>query len=1357
MIRILLIGLYSLLFLMPQGAYLYCQHTGFKYFKNYTPDDYNLQPQNWAVVQDKRGFIYVGNVEGLAEYDSVSWRKIEVPNMVVRSLAVDKKGIIYVGGINEIGYLAPSPNGSLQYVSLLEYINEKQRNFGSVWKTHSLGNLVYFRTSKYLFRWNPTERKMQVWEPKEIFASSFVCREEFFIFQKNVGLMQFIKDSLKLVPNGKAFAGKWITMMAPYGDRRMLVGTFSNGFYLYDGKTFVPFITAADEYMIKNQLYHGTGLTYSPNHFALATKRGGLVIINTKGQVKNIFNKACGLQDDNVKYVFEDSQGNLWLALNNGISRIEYASPISFFDNRHDLPGLVLSVVRHGPNLYAGTTSGLYSLGPDGKFRLITGITGMCWDLLAVGHSILAASSDGIFQVQNNAKRMVLDAPSYVLHRSRKDSNRVWVGTRWGLTSVYSDLSNGSQQHRWNHEKDFDTISQEIRTIIEDPDGSLWLGTFTRGVLKVDFSGSMNQPMVRCYNTAHGLPQGEVNVFKGAGHVMFATSKGVFRFDEKNNVFIPDYTLGNQFAGGVGDVFRIAEDKNKNIWFHSRSKNFQAIYQSNGSYTINHVPFLRIPDAQVNFIYPDPPGDATWFASHKGLFRYDTGIKKDYHQPFHTYIRRVWVDKKPAFEGYKKETETGGLSPVIEHENRNLRVEFAAPFFEAEAKTRYQYLLEGYDKDRSEWTSETKKDYTNLDAGMYTFRVRAKNVYEHISEEYIFQFRVLPPWYQTGWAYLIYTLISFMGIYLIVKWRSWKLVQEKRRLEQTVKERTKEVYEKNILLEEQSEKLKEMDRVKSRFFANISHEFRTPLTLIMGPLEQRLPGCQDKEQKEEMQMMLRNSQRLLTLINQLLDLSKLDSGKMVLHAALQNVVPFLKGLLGSFESLAVQKKLELKFYAREEDIFLYYDTEKLEKVFSNLLSNACKFTPAGGQISINVKRIPQDQSQAYDERFPGGYLEISVRDTGIGIARDQLAQIFDRFYQAEKSPGHQYEGTGIGLSLVKELVELHHGTINAHSQEGEGTEFMIRLPLGESHLKPEEIVEPYNAAGIGENHMPAGEMAAIWEVKTEHEEVPGEGKEPTKESIKIETEIEEKPVILVVEDNADVRRYIRGPLNQLYCVVEAADGREGIEKAKETIPDLIISDVMMPQMDGFELCKVLKQDVKTSHIPIILLTAKASEASVIEGLETGADDYITKPFNIKIMLTRIKNLIDLRRQLQEKIQREMVLRPTEIAVSSVDQEFMKELKEVIEKNLSGEEFGVDELAGALYMGRATLNRKIRALTGESTNQFIQSYRLKRAAQLLKANFGNVTEVSFEVGFSSSAYFTKCFKEKFHQLPHDYKD
>ncbi|NIQ67868.1 MAG: response regulator [Candidatus Aminicenantes bacterium] len=254
----------------------------------------------------------------------------------------------------------------------------------------------------------------------------------------------------------------------------------------------------------------------------------------------------------------------------------------------------------------------------------------------------------------------------------------------------------------------------------------------------------------------------------------------------------------------------------------------------------------------------------------------------------------------------------------------------------------------------------------------------------------------------------------------------------------------------------------------------------------------------------------------------------------------------------------------------------------------------------------------------------------------------------------------------------------------------------------------------------------------------------------------VSSEDVEKDVILVVEDNPDVRKYIRGPLEADYNVVEAADGREGIERAKEIIPDLIISDVMMPHVDGYQLCDTLKKDVNTSHIPIVLLTAKASAESIIAGLETGADDYITKPFNTKILLTRIKSLIDLRRQLQEKIQREMTLQPTEIAVSSVDQEFMQELKAAIEKNMSDEEFGVDELAKALYMSRPTLNRKIRALTGESTNQFIQSYRLKRAAQLLKANFGNVTDVAFEVGFSTSAYFTRCFKEKFHQLPHTFQ-
>jgi len=594
---------------------------------------------------------------------------------------------------------------------------------------------------------------------------------------------------------------------------------------------------------------------------------------------------------------------------------------------------------------------------------------------------------------------------------------------------------------------------------------------------------------------------------------------------------------------------------------------------------------------------------------------------------------------------------------------------------------------------------------------------------------------------------LITAFILSSGLMLIlvfVTYNGYRLKKKSNLIIQAEKEKAEQANrakgELLVKLEEKSGKLKVMDRVKSRFFANISHEFRTPLTLIIGPLEQVYNENRDRKLADNIKIALRNSQRMLTLINQLLDLSRLDSGDMQLQASRQNIIPFLKGVVGCFESLAAQMKLDLIFHANEEDISLYYDTEKLEKVIVNLLANAVKFTPAGGKITVTAAA-----HRAKEENYPTGYLNITVCDTGIGIPEDQLPYIFNRFYQADGyfSHEHKHKGSGIGLSLAKELVTLHHGDIHAASRQEQGTEFTLRLPLGKEHLKPEDIRA---------DEIPTFTFDTRLAAVTEFEKYENAG---NKEENHIETGTDGKDVILIVEDNPDVRQYIRGPLEAEYTVIEAADGEEGIEKARKIIPDLIISDVMMPRQDGFQLCNVLKKDIKTSHIPIILLTAKASEESVIAGLETGADDYITKPFNIKILLTRIKNLIDLRLRLQETIQREMLLQPTEIAVSSIDREFMNELKEAIEKNLGDMDFGVDELAQSLYMSRTHLNRKVRALTGESTNRFIQSYRLKRAAQLLKEKFGNVTDVAFQVGFSSSNYFTRCFKEKFHQLPHTY--
>lgn len=1386
------------------------KNTGFRFFKNYRPEDYGLNPQNYCILQDKWGVIYLGNNAGLLTFDGISWDSIDVPGRTVRSMAVDKTGTIFIGGNSKIGLLEREIDGSLRYASLLSYIDESKQDFGNVWKTHATEEGIYFYTAQYLFRWNPRQKQMDVWHPEPgcRFNAAFNCDGKFFVHQRGVGLMQVDNNSLNLIPGNETFASVKIYMMAPCDNQKLLIGTRANGFFLYDWKETKPFPTEADVYLKKNQLYHGIKLTSSPGQFALATNRGGLVIIDSKGTLKQIFNTDSGLLVNNMNSVFEDFQGNLWLSLVKGISKIEYVSPFSIYDERSNLRELVLSVVKHHGELYTGTTSGLYFLESpfSHSFKHVSGITTNCWSLLSTGDSVLAATTHGVFQVdgKNKSIKVVLDTYSNYLHPSTRNSNRIWVGSRSGLFSIYLSSRNGNQT-QWVLESRVEDITDDIITIVEDENGNLWLGTLTEGVLKVDLpidgkgkapikTGSLT-PKVTRYDTLHGILSKEVHVFTAAGHVMFATRNGIFRFNDQTGEFTPDDTLGKEFAGGEHGrgMFRMTEDQYKNIWFHSELRNFQAIANEDGTYSINRKNFLRLPFSQVNTVYPDPNGRIVWFASNYGLVRYDKEFKKDYHQDFTTSIRQVAVNGVPrlfAPDDGKDETHHNKQSgiPIFLYNERNLQFQCAALFFEGESETQYQYFLKGYDEDWSGWALKTNVDYTNLGAGTYTFRVRAKNIYENISREAQFQFKVLPPWYQTWWAYVLYAAAALFAVFLLLKWRSRKLVLEKEKLEHVIRQRTQEIEDKNRQLQEQSEKLKEMDKIKSRFFANISHEFRTPLTLILGPLEQMIAACgeTEKETKRKLTLMLRNAQRLLRLINQLLELSKLDSGKMKLQAVKTDILSFIKGITDSFQLLARQKELDLVFHAdaEAENIILYIDPRKMEDIMSNLLLNAVKFTPPGGKITVTINKsfcggplyngggfligspcrgAPVAEGKNY---FPEGFVEISVCDTGPGIPAEQLAHIFDRFYQADSTYEFHEKGSGIGLALAKELVELHHGTIEAASREGEGSAFIIRLPMGDAHLSPDERGVPADpSVSVPEEHTPAleiimeeeenGSETAITEKDIDDSLLTSSG--TLSEGAEAFGSAGTPGIILVVEDSADMRNYIRGALEPIYTVVDAENGQQGIQKAQEIIPDLIISDIMMPGVDGYELCRVLKSDVQTSHVPIILLTAKASEENILQGLETGADDYVTKPFSTNILKARIKNLIDIRSQLQQNLNREMTLQPVKTSVSKIDREFLQELQDVIKKNLSDPEFNVEELCKKLYMSNTTLYRKIQALCGQTPTEFIRSCRLKRAAQLLESGFGSVTEVAFEVGFSSRTYFTKCFKQRFQQLPSDYHE
>ena len=1320
---------------------VFCQNPGFKHIENYNAKDHFLLYRPRSILQGKRGVIYALCSGGLLDFDGVSWRRINTPLKTRGRLkvAVDHYGTIFVGGVKEIGYIAPDSKGELQYVPLSDHLDDNLKNFLYVRKAHSTKEGIYFETFNYLFRWDNQKIKAWKWDIvlRKTFNKTFSCRGKLFIYKSDIGLMHIVHDSFAVAPGGEAFAKKHIVTIVPYDSKRLLIGTMFNGFYLYDGIKAEPFPTDVDDYLRKNP--QCCFIRLSTGDFALTTRDEGLVIMDANGRIKEIFSINHGLQDNSVTNVFEDFQSNLWVGLRSGISKIEYNSPFTIYDNRSLFSGEVRAIIKHHNVLYVGTNQGLYYLDPPGsftspgKFHPVPAVSRSCSSMLLVGDSLLVTTIRDFFQVGpgNSINRLDIQGNLQLVMQSKKDKNRIWArtGDDGKLVSLYLNKKNG----KWVIENEFENITQKISRIFEDKKGNLWL-TDIKKLLKVDFPipGTINNPVVTQYDLSKELSIKSFFVYMAADHVIFSTEKGIFRFDEDNKVFIPDFTLGDEFAGGekVNLIFHIVEDKNKNIWFLSMRGLHQAIHQPDGSYVI-HSKFIRHVTNVYN-IYPDEDGYSLWFVGMVDLVHYDTRIKGNDDINFSALVRQVLANGNLVYGGHKididNDAKSTGFVPLA-YNDRNLRFEFAAPFFEDEWRKKYQYFLEGYDRDWSDWTSETRKEYTNLEPALYTFRVRAKNVYQRLGREDVFQFKILLPWYRTWWAFLLYAAVIFMLVFFIVKWRhSLQLEKEKQRLEQTVKDRTMELKEKNRQLKEQAEKLEEMDKVKSRFFANISHEFRTPLTLIMGPLEQMLSKSQDKEQHKKLNLMLRNSQRLFTLINQLLELSKFDSGKVKLQAGRQNIIPFLKGIIASFEPVVNKNQLDLTFHAEEDNMTLYFDPEKLEQVILNLLSNAVKFTPAGGKIMVTVSK-----SAIGEENFLPGSLNISVSDTGPGIFRDQLAHIFNRFYQSDNTYEHNHKGSGIGLAIAKEIVELHHGRIEVHSHEGKGTEFIIQLPSGDAHLEPDEMVEPL-------------------EEEYKH-------KDPVEfDEIESEAALEKngKNIILVVEDSTDIREYIRDSLEPLYTVVGAANGKEGRQKAQEIIPDLIICDIMMPAPNGYELCRLLKNDISTSHIPIILLTAKASEESIIQGLESGADDYIIKPFNTKVLCTRIQNLIDLRSHLQQTLKREMTLQPTKISMSRNDKKFIKKLKEVIDKNISDPDFNVAQMCKELDMSQSTLYRKIYALSGEAPTAFIRSYRLKRGAELLKENFGTVLEVALEVGFSSANYFSKCFKKMFHQLPSTYQ-
>ncbi len=580
---------------------------------------------------------------------------------------------------------------------------------------------------------------------------------------------------------------------------------------------------------------------------------------------------------------------------------------------------------------------------------------------------------------------------------------------------------------------------------------------------------------------------------------------------------------------------------------------------------------------------------------------------------------------------------------------------------------------------------------------------------------------------------LLLALGAALAVMVFLAFRSKKkanLILETKNHE--IEKQNQAISEQRDKLIEVSKQLEEATQAKLRFYTNISHEFRTPLTLIKGPLENLMESGEcNADQQMQFRLMHRNTERLLRLVNQLMDFRKLENKKMELAASEHDLVVFLGEIRESFASLAASRHIDFSVIAKETSLKVWFDYDKIDKVFFNILSNAFKFTSDGGSITILAEKTESPVPGIHTEE-----VQIEIRDTGTGIATKHLDKIFDRFYQADRK--HSARGTGLGLNLSREFVEMHRGRLTVKSAEGKGTSFFVFLPLGNQHFREDELIREEQAQG----HVTPGSLVSS-EISA------GQGKQEG------DLHGEEKRVILIVEDDADVRQFIRLSLGNLYRIAEANNGQEGWERALEEEPDLIISDVMMPVMDGLELTRRLKSDLKTCHIPVILLTARATMEHKLEGLEEGADSYISKPFNSRHLQVRVKKLLELRASIREHYKTSLDFQEVEPDLNRLDKKFLNKLTSIIEENIGKEDLSVEELGQKAGMSRVHLYRKIKKLTDLSVSEFVTSVKLKRSLELLRNSGKSVAEIAYEVGFSSPSYFTRCFRERFKLSPTEY--
>jgi signal transduction histidine kinase/DNA-binding response OmpR family regulator/streptogramin lyase len=1306
-----------------------------------------------AILQDSKGFLWIGTRGGLNRYDGnnikIFQNEIGNPNSLINNsietLFEDSKGQIWIGTkSNGVAIYNPEFDRFEPIHSTLNELNEK--NIIKI--AESSNNDIWMGTiNSGLYIYNPKKHTVQHLHGSQTITDILKTKNDkmwvangvkAYIYDKYgknlkqtelIGISSLIEDEVSgliyYVTNKDGFYSydtlseeiiKYELSINPFNktrhsnvyyiyqdkDRTIWIGAWGGGAFRFDINTRKTINFSLHSSLAKgsSELYNDVLYIYQDKLGALwfGTNGGGLCKIDHKankfgGVSFNQKNK--NLPNEPIWSILKDQNERLWIGIK-GNKNLYYSENDTVF-NQKKIPRPHIENVKGGikviyqdlnKKIWIGGNQFLNEVqGTNTNLKINQinlkqhGIVGKITTIYQTTDSIfwVGLQQNGLRKSKSagNPRNQVFESllEDYRISAFLQDSgDHIWVGTYSGIQH-YQSSTNNFKRYFKNTKKLGSISSDIIICLFEDSKGNIWIGT--PNGLNLMIRNKNNPISFKSFQVKDGLPNNYIQAIleDDRENLWISTNKGISKFNIENETFynydVNDGLQSNSFMES------------------SASKGTQGKLYFGGIYGLNHFH----PDSIKN---NSPPKVVL------------TGLKIAGQEVLTQTNYKGRTILKNAIE-YENEI-------LLFHNENNFSIEYAALDLSSSVNS-FKYKMEGLDKEWQTSTSQKNVTYSNLNSGKYIFKVKAANDnLNNVRPETRLKIEILAPFWETWQAFALYVLM-FLGLLYLYRYIITQQSILKNNLELEKLERKKE---------------EELTKMKTQFFTDIAHEFRTPLSLISGPVETLIENDLSEEQRKgQLSTIHYHTKRLLSLIGQLLDFRKSESGKMTLQVAKGNFAKFTHEIFLSFKDLAASKNIEFNLNLNNETVPLTYDRNKLEIVLCNLLSNAFKYTSSTIDVNLSIKGLELNTPDSLPE-FEHGYCKVSVKDNGNGMSKDVAERIFDRFFQNSNSKTINQIGTGIGLALVKNIMELHNGNVFVKSQLNQGSEFIIQIPLGESHFSKDQFISDFKKAEDPTHYQVARTL-----------------KDYTKTTNTVDSNL---PTLLIVEDNPEIRSYIRIIFQDNYTIIEAENGVIGLKKAVEHLPQIIITDLMMPEMDGMTLCGELSAKEETLHIPIIMLTARTAAVFKEKGYNSGADIFVTKPFNPGVLKAQVEGLLKSRTKLKDYFGKKITLLPTEIDGSSAEEEFLNRVMILVEDNLTNEKLNREFLASKMAVSPSTLYRKIKGITELDITIFIRSIRLKKAAQMILNKEDNISGIAYHVGFNDPKYFRKCFVKQFGVTP-----